>query len=656
MWTQQISFSIRKKMLVAFLGLALVPILFFGNIFLSKIEKVLQAQVAQSLQVEAVTAASAIEDYLDGVKRDVRSLARFLQRRFQDGMEVEQWALVQNEFLAAIMAERDYYQLRFIAVDGYEQLRINNIDGLPALVPESELQYKGDRYYVQEAFQCAADETYVSHLDLNIEFGQIEVPNNLVVRVAAPIVDKSETVVGLVIVNVFGEKFLSALEHLVSVDETRVLLLNQGRQLVKMENKHGRSHFTCAETTDLNDFDSVFSSLPRPDDGVKVSTVGTDIMAITPVSAGSDRLWYLTITYPQKHLYSQIYQLKQTFIFSFIFIALLVTGLAFVAARSFSLPIHRLSRFANLVAGGNFDVRSDIRSHDEFGQLALALNDMAQAQKEAHRELVDWNTLLKEEVERKVTDLKRTQNEADTAKILMDKLEKQLLQANRLSSLGMLSATVAHEIGNPLAGLRVKLQMLQRREELDQKLQVDISKMLKLVDRLGDFISHLRGNLSPQRNFEREGVDVNQVLRDLAFILCEEADRMNIQLQLYLPAEPLLVCSKAQHLHQIFMNLILNALQACDVNGQVDVYASYLNDRIKIEVCDNGCGLPEDIIDQLFEPLVTSKSDGTGLGLAIVKQLVEELRGEISLKNRKHGGVEAIIHFPQGGSGCAGKF
>lgn len=656
MWTPQIPLSIRKKMLIAFLGLALVPILILGNLSLNRMEKALQAQITQGLQVEAATAASAIEDYLDGVRRDVRSLARFLQRRLHDNMETEQWALVQNEFLAAIMVEKNYYQIRFIAADGFEQLRINNIGGQPVLVPESELQYKGDRYYVQEAFHCSAEETYVSHLDLNVEFGQVEVPNRLVVRVAAPIMDESGSATGLVIVNVFGEKLFSALKHLVSVDETRVLLLNQGRQFVKMENKLGRPHFSSAESSDLNRLDSILPLLPHPDEGVKVSAVGSDMLAITPVSAGLDRLWYLTITYPQKHLYTEINRLKKTFLFSFVLLALLVTGLAIAAARSFSLPIRRLSRFANVVAGGNFEVRSNISSRDEFGQLSLALNEMAQAQKEAQEELIGWNTHLKQEVEKKITDLNRTQGEADAAKLLMVKLEKQLLQANRLSSLGMLSATVAHEIGNPLAGLRVKLQMLQRREELDSQFQVDITKMMTLVDRLGDFLGHLRGYLAPQQSFEPEQTDVNQVLRDLVFILCEEADRMKIQLQLHLPADPLLVCSKSQHLHQIFMNLILNALQACDANGQVDVFTSQAEGLVEIKVRDNGCGLPAEIIDQLFEPLVTSKTDGTGLGLAIVKQLISELKGEISLKNRPHGGVEAIIHFPEGGSGCAGEF
>ena len=652
----QITLSIRRKMLIAFLGLTLGPILFLGNLSLQRMGNALRAQITQGLQAEAVTAGKSIENYLNGVRRDVRSLARFLQRRLKEDMNADQWALIQNEFLAAIMVEKDYYQIRFISADGHEHLRINNINGEAVLVPESELQDKGNRYYIQEAFCCSAGETYVSHLDFNMEFGRLEDPNRLVVRVAAPIIGPSGKTAGLVIINVFGEELLSSLKYLLNVSGTRILLLNQNQQYIQMDNQAGKTKFLSASTSELDSIEQIISLLPKPDEIPNVATVKSDILAMASVSAGSERLWYLALAYPQKHLYTELNQMKSTYIITFLLLALLATVLAMIAARRFSLPIRHLSRFAKTVAGGNFEVVSNITSRDEFGELSAALNGMAQAQKETHEELRNWNILLKEEVEKKVVDLGRSQTEAEAAKKLMNTLEKQLLQANRLSSLGMLSATVAHEIGNPLAGLRAKLQLLQRRQDLDQKLQLDITKMLNLVDRLGDFLGQLTGYLAPQHDQEREQTDINQVLRDLAFILCEEADRNKIQLQLHLSDDPLLVCSKAQQLHQIFMNLILNALQACNGNGQVDVYASRSGEEVEIRICDNGCGLPVELVDHIFEPLITSKPDGTGLGLPIVKQLVTELQGNIILKDQLQGGVEVSIHFPGGDSGCMGTF
>ncbi len=648
--------SIRRKMLIAFLSLTLLPILLLGNLSLQRLEKALRGQIAQGLQAEAVTAGNLIEDYLDGVRRDVRSLARFLQRRLKKDMDADQWALIQNEFLAAMMVEKDYYQIRFISADGHEQLRINNVDGKAVPVPESELQDKKSRYYIQEALHCDADGTYVSHLDLNMEFGRLEKPDHLVVRVAAPIVDPKGEIAGLVVINVFGDKLLSSLKYLLNVDGTQILLFNQNHQFIRMDKQGEKVRFTSADLAELDSFSQIVPLLPKPDEPPNVAPLKENILALTSVSAGPERLWYLAIAYPQKYLYAELNQLKKTYIFLFLSLALLASILAIVAARRFSSPIRQLSRFAKAVADGDFRPIPNITSRDEFGELSQALNEMAHAQKQTHEELLNWNILLKDEVEKKVAALSRSQLEADAAAKLMATLEKQLLQANRLSSLGLLSATVAHEIGNPLAGLRVKLQLVQRRKDLDQQLQQDISKMLNLVDRLGDFLGHLTSYLAPQQNQEREQADIGQVLRDLVFILCEEADRNNIKLHLHLGPDPLPVCSKSQHLHQIFMNLILNALQACDENGEVNVYASCSGGKVEIRICDDGCGLPPALADQIFEPLVTTKADGTGLGLAIVKQLVAELNGEVNLKNRSGGGVEAILYFPEGGHGCAGEF
>ncbi len=648
--------SIRRKMLIAFLSLTLVPILLLGNLSLQRMEKALRGQIAQGLQAEAVTAGNLIDNYLDGVRRDVHSLARFVQRRLKKDVDADQWALIKNEFLASIMVEKDYYQIRFISADGHEQLRINNIDGTAVLVPESELQDKSNRYYVQEAFHCSGDETYVSHLDLNMEFGRIEEPNRLVVRVAAPITGVDGETLGVVVVNVFGEKLLSSLKYLLNVAGTRIFLFNQNHQFIKMEKSGDGVGFFTADISELDNFSQMTSLLPKPDEPPTVAAVNNDITAVASVSAGPERLWYLAIAYPQKYLYAELNQLKKTYVFTFLLLVLLASILAIIAARRFSSPIRQLSRFAKAVAGGHFEEIPNITSRDEFGELSRALNAMAQAQKQTHADLLNWNILLKEEVEKKVAALSRSQMEADAAAKLMVTLEKQLLQANRLSSLGLLSATVAHEIGNPLAGLRVKLQLLQRRKDLDQQLQLDISKMLNLVDRLGDFLGHLTSYLVPQQNQEREQTDIGQVLRDLVFILCEDADRNKIKLHLHVGADPLLVCSKSQHLHQIFMNLILNALQACAENGEVHVYADDIGGRVEVRICDDGCGLPEALNDQIFEPLVTTKENGTGLGLAIVKQLVDELNGKVDLKNRSEGGVEATLSFPEGGNGCAGKF
>jgi len=655
-WYDRIPLSIRDKMLIAFLGLTLVPMLLLGQFSLKKLEDSLKQQISRGLQVEAATAASAVEDYLSGVRRDVRSLARFLQRRLRDEMTADQWALVQNEFLQSVLAEKAYYQIRFVSAAGVEKLRINNHDGRPVAVPPSELQDKGDRYYVCEALQCTASETYLSHLDFNMEFGQLEIPHRLVVRVATPVVGKSGKTAGLVIINVFGEELLSVLEYLFETERMRVLLLNQGGRSIEMKKREGSLAFTSTGTDTLGGYLPAAKLLPQPGEKIDVADAGSDLMVIAPVNAGPGRLWHLVIVHPQKYLYTELIQLKSTIMFSVIILTILAVFWAMLGARTFSRPIRRLSRLAEAIAGGDFDKRCDITSHDELGQLSQALNEMAQSQKKRREELLNLNRNLQEEVERKVADLNLSRQEAEKTRQLMTELEKQLLQADRLSSLGMLSATVAHEIGNPLAGLRVRLQMLQRRKGLDRGLEADFTKMLDLVDRLGSFLGYLTGYVAPAQEQGKVQADIIQVLRDIGFILCEEAERKQIRLNLHLPDSPRYVCSPAQHLHQIFMNLMLNAVQACGKGGQVDVYTDYIEERVIVRICDNGSGLPEDLSERIFEPLVSSKPEGTGLGLAIVRQLVTELNGKVTLENKESGGVEARVCFADGGRGCSNRF
>jgi two-component system sensor histidine kinase FlrB len=197
--------------------------------------------------------------------------------------------------------------------------------------------------------------------------------------------------------------------------------------------------------------------------------------------------------------------------------------------------------------------------------------------------------------------------------------------------------------------------MLRRKSE-DASLQTDLDRMLALVERLGRFLRHLTGYVSPEKEEPPVRIDLCQVLRELEFILREDADRRHAELKLDLPAPTLWVCSRAQHLHQIFMNLILNALQAAGERGVVQVAARSDASRVRVEVTDNGPGLPVGENARLFEPLFTTREGGTGLGLAIVKKLVEELAGTVSLANRPEGGAVAEVLLPEGSEGCKGGF
>lgn len=645
--------SIRAKMLVAFVGLALAPMLLFAALLSWQTESLLRERISRELRVEVETAAGALDAYLAGVRRDVLSLSRFLQRRLQPRMTEDQWRAVEEEFLQTLRAEQAYYQIRFITVDGMEAIRVNNDRGELSLVPKEGLQYKGDRYYFREALSAQPGEVYLSPLDFNVEHGQIEEPRRLVARLAASVADQSGVLRGLIVINVFGEEMLQALERLKTETQTRVFLINADCSFVEKRHESRRYAFQTSTKADLL---PLFGPDFSPGAGrSRVLTLTDHLLAEAPVYAGKGQVWHLAKLYSRGEIFADLGRLHRLLLLFALLLVLLAATLAVLAARSFSAPVGRISRFAEALAAGDYDRRLPVSSGDELGQLSGALNAMAGSLSESHARLLDWNRSLQAEVTRQVEVLRQTETDAEHSRRALLELEKQLLLANRLASLGMLSATVAHEIGNPLAGLQTRLQML-RRKSGDASLQADLDRMLALVERLGRFLRHLTGYVSPQEEEPAARIDLCQVLRELEFILREDADRRHAELKLDLPETPLWVCSRAQHLHQIFMNLILNALQAAGNRGVVQVKADQVSGRVRVAVIDSGPGLPDGEDARLFEPLFTTKEGGTGLGLAIVKKLVEELTGTVCLANRPEGGAVAEVVLPERSEGCKGGF
>lgn len=639
-------FPIMAKMLVAFVGLALVPMMLLGYIVSNRAERLLTDRISQELSIEVATAADTIEVYVAGARRDVLSLSRFLGRRLRTHMGESDWRGVEDEFLHLMEAEQAYYQVRFIAADGMETIRVNNENGRLRLVPREGLQHKGDRYYFREALETPPGKVYLTPLDFNVEHGRIEEPRRLVARVATPVLDASGRVLGVVVINIFGEEMLGTLANLKPTPGIRVLLLDGGGSFVEMDDEGGKRRFRAGTSRELG------MAPPSGTARGMVRAAGDTLLASAPVHAGLGTGWRLVKLYPRAVLYADITKLHRTLLILALPLLLLAAGLSVIAARSFSRPIRELSRFAGRVASGDYSLRSPVSSRDELGELASALNGMAGSLALSREKLEDWNRSLKGEVDSKVEELLASEAAAEAARKGLKKLERQLIQADRLASLGMLSATIAHEIGNPLAGLKMRLQLLLRRVPDEESLRVDLERMLGLVDRLAGFLTHLTGYVGSSGVAPGQTVDVVQVIRELEFILGEEAGQRSVSLSLALPDAPLQVCAQGKHLHQIFMNLILNAMQASDEGGRVEVCAERAGDKVRVGVRDSGPGLPEELKEKVFEPLFTTKERGTGLGLAIVRQLVTELGGTISLSSHPEGGGLAEVHLPERGEGC----
>ena len=231
----------------------------------------------------------------------------------------------------------------------------------------------------------------------------------------------------------------------------------------------------------------------------------------------------------------------------------------------------------------------------------------------------------------------------------LDKARVQLLQAEKMASIGKLAAGVAHQINNPLAGITLFAHVLAEEYDLGPQARGDIERILDNAERCRDTVKELL-QFARQTNQEQQLTDLNQALQRTLFLLEKQALFQNIQVrrQLYpqLPQVPVDV----QQLNHVFMNLVLNAAEAMEAKGVIEVSTSLDREAglVKVEISDTGPGIPEQVLPRIFEPFFTTKEQGkgTGLGLSVAYGVIENHQGRISARNRPEGGACFCIELP----------
>ncbi|OGC04209.1 hypothetical protein A2276_06350 [candidate division WOR-1 bacterium RIFOXYA12_FULL_43_27] len=212
--------------------------------------------------------------------------------------------------------------------------------------------------------------------------------------------------------------------------------------------------------------------------------------------------------------------------------------------------------------------------------------------------------------------------------------ERQLLQADKLSSLGTVAAGMAHEIKNPLASIKGMTEIVVKAfEKNDREALEDFKKVVpKELDRISNLIQNLLAYSKPTKP-NKLPVDLNEIVENILKLFEMECMKGNITVKMELGT----VSKKdldPELMRQVFTNLILNAIQAMPDGGQLCVGTNSDAGQLAVEVSDNGTGIPEDKIKNIFDPFFTTKEKGAGLGLAISYKIVREHGGTITVKSK----------------------
>jgi nitrogen-specific signal transduction histidine kinase len=215
------------------------------------------------------------------------------------------------------------------------------------------------------------------------------------------------------------------------------------------------------------------------------------------------------------------------------------------------------------------------------------------------------------------------------------KMEAEIRRTDRLRVLGQVSAGMAHEIGNPLSGIMTTARVLERRLAGDEEGLRWVHMILDETARLKDILENLRSFARPARP-EIRSCALSEVSARVVGLLSDQARKKGVELVTRDDLAGATCMADPNQLTQVLLNLVLNAIDACGRGNTVEIvlrseaHPERRGERVaRIDVTDDGPGIPAEIRDSLFEPFVTRKTEGTGLGLAISRQIVEEHRGDI---------------------------
>jgi len=235
-------------------------------------------------------------------------------------------------------------------------------------------------------------------------------------------------------------------------------------------------------------------------------------------------------------------------------------------------------------------------------------------------------------------------------------MEERLLQSQKLAALGELSASIAHEINNPLAIIRQEAELmgltLKKAEPSTagdrEELQESVRMIVQQVDRCAEIIRNLL-DFARKREPVVQAVDLNRVVEDMTRLVEKEARNNNIAIERRYDPELPLIYSDAPELRQVALNLLSNATQAIGKNGAITIITrSAGKNAVELVIEDTGCGISAENLEKIFEPFFSTKplGQGTGLGLSISHGLIQQLGGGIRVTSTIGLGTTFIITLP----------
>lgn len=288
-------------------------------------------------------------------------------------------------------------------------------------------------------------------------------------------------------------------------------------------------------------------------------------------------------------------------------------GGAVLLSNQITGPLKKLVDGTVKVSRGDFSQSIDVHSQDEVGSLARSFNQMSR-------------------------QLKLTRERMETAK-------EKLVQAEKLASIGRISASIAHEIRNPLTSAKLNIQKVLQSDCLEDGEREHLCLSQEGIQHIEKFIKELL-DFTRISELNPEKFSIQEIMDESIKMISHSMEAKKIKLQRKYQSGLPSLWVDADKLRQVFLNLLRNACEAVEEGGNIQISLSEGEKEVKIEIADDGYGISSKDGEAIFEPFFTTKSSGTGLGLANARKIVEQHQGSIRVKKGLNGGTCFEIILP----------
>lgn len=308
----------------------------------------------------------------------------------------------------------------------------------------------------------------------------------------------------------------------------------------------------------------------------------------------------------------------QSSIVAFIVLIFVINIIIFMAHR-FTGPLKRLTGLMKKVGKGQFKGSVKVDSNDEIGQLAKVFNKMLQ-------------------------DLVAREEEVGRAK-------QKLIQSEKMSAFGQMSAGIAHEVKNPLAGILGYAQMAKKKLEDRPELMNYMAIIEKETTRCKEIVENLM-KFARQEKASLQKIDINKTVQDSLRLVEHQITVAGVKINQAFAQEgkPIFINGNANQIQQVMLNLMLNAQHAMENKGTLSVSTHYdeTQQKVLILISDTGCGMSQEVMERIFEPFYTTKSvgKGTGLGLSVSLGIIKDHKGDIEVDSAEGRGTTFTINLP----------